>query len=302
MGIGPRRAGILKEEAGIETVEDLLYYIPRRYVDRSSFRSIRDCFVNETVSVSGRITDVKVSGGARKRLEVFIDDGSDTLAGVFFAGVQYFSRIFQEGETVIFAGKIGVFRHKQIVHPDFDFIDDDSRISSINTGRIVPLYRSTEKLKSQGFDSRGFRRVIRTAIDDHLSSVCDNIPGDVIGRYGFLSLSGALRAIHFPDTFQEAESARRRLAFNEIFFLLFYLSLSRQYMKLRHGGKAISTDTGLCDDFIRSLPFALTGDQSRAIEEIKRDILSPFPMNRLLQEMWAQGRQWWPWPRIMNIA
>ena len=163
-GIGPAKAEVLREEASIETVEDLLYYIPRRYVDRSSFRKISDCFVNELVSVSGVIRSVTVIGKGRKRLEVIIDDGSESLAGVFFAGIPWFGKIFHEGDTVIFAGKINFYRQKQIVHPDFDFMDmdTDSQISSINTARIVPLYRSTEKLKGIGLDSRGFRKIIKT--------------------------------------------------------------------------------------------------------------------------------------------
>ena len=118
-------------------------------------------FVNETVTVGGTIKSVRVLGARRRFLEVVIDDGTDTLAGVFFAGIPYFQRIFVPGETVLFSGRIEFFRKKQMVHPEYDFIDEDSQIQSIHTGRVVPLYPSTEKLKANGFDSRGFRRIIR---------------------------------------------------------------------------------------------------------------------------------------------
>ncbi|TFH41339.1 MAG: hypothetical protein E4G96_05695, partial [Chrysiogenales bacterium] len=124
-GVGQKKALLLKEEAGIETVEDLLYYIPRRYVDRSFFKLIKDCFINEIVTVSGMISRVAVSGSRKKFLEVEIDDGTDSLMGVFFGAVSFFQRIFTVGDSVIFSGKLNFYREKQIVHPDFDFIFDD---------------------------------------------------------------------------------------------------------------------------------------------------------------------------------
>ena len=279
-GIGAAKAALLKEEAGIEDIEDLLYYIPRRYVDRSSFKKIVDCFVNEVVSVRGRITNITLThtGPKKQRLEVTIDDDSDSLTGVFFAGTQYFTKIFNEGDDVVFAGKINFFKQKQIVHPDFDFLE-----SGLNTGRIVPLYRSTEKLKTARLDSRGFRRIIKNAIDIHLTEIKDNLPQDLIKRLKLMTLQDAIHCIHFPETAQQAELARKRLAFNEIFFLLFYLNLSREYLKQQQSDNALKYETKLCETFINSLPFQLTEEQQKAINEINADISAPFPMNRLLQ-------------------
>ena len=284
-GIGPKKAQLLRQEAGIETVEDLLYYIPRKYVDRSYFKLIKDCFVNDVVTVSGTIQSVDFSGRRKKFLEVEIDDGTDTLTGVFFGGVQYFLKIFSIGDYVIFSGKINFYRKKQIVHPDFDFIDESSSssIQSINTGRIIPLYRSTESLKSMGFDSRGFRRVIRAVIDVYLSLVPETMDKIILDRHALMGIKEALHAIHFPDSFEQAEQARKRLAFNEIFFHQYYLSLSRRYLRETKRKKTTDLDEARYQKFIVSLPFELTPDQITAIEDIHRDIASPSPMNRLLQ-------------------
>ena len=289
-GVGPRKADILRSEASIESIDDLLYYIPRRYLDRSSFKSISDTFVNETVTVLGTIIDARITGGVKKRLEVIIDDGTDSLTGVFFGGIRYLQKMFPLDEPVIFSGKIQYYRGKQIVHPDFDFMDEGSRIQSINTGRIIPLYRSTEKLKDAGLDSRGFRRLVRSAIDLHLDSISEPLPDEILVRYSLPGIKNALRAIHFPETLEEAENARRRLAFNEIFFLSCYLGLSRRFVREQYVHKRIPVPADSVASFIRGLPFELTDDQKTAVREILGDLDNSWPMNRLLQGDVGSGK------------
>jgi len=289
-GIGPRKAEVLKVEAGIETVEDLLYYGPRRYLDRSSFKPIVDCFAGETVTVTGTILGLSVSGRSRRFLEVNIDDGSDTLSGIFFAGIQYFQKIFIPGSPVIFSGKIDVFRGKRIVHPEFDFYDEDSRIKSIHAGRVIPLYRSTEKLKALGFDSRGFRRAIRTAIDEYLDQIEDPVDDELLTRLKLPDLRAAILTVHFPESMEDAERARRRLAFNELFFMQVYLAVSRKYLQSEISRADRHIGSRLLGSFTRSLPFELTKDQIDAISEIQSDIERPFPMNRLLQGDVGSGK------------
>ncbi len=289
-GIGPRKAELLKAEAGIETIEDLLYYAPRRYLDRSNFKSIGDCVVGETVTVAGTITGAIIAGKNRRFLQVRIEDGTGSLAGVFFGGAHYLQKILAVGETVFFSGKVDYYRTFQIVHPDFDFLEDNSLIQSINTGRIVPLYHSTEKLRGIGFDSRGFRRVIRAAIDSQISAITDPFDEGMRARHDLMPLADALMAIHFPNTLESAEGARRRLAFNELFFLQYYLSLSKRHIRESAGTGRRKVDPAPANEFISRLPFTLTSDQRRAIDEIKCDLELPFPMNRLLQGDVGSGK------------
>lgn len=282
-GIGPQKASVLKSEAGIETIEDLLYYIPRRYIDHSSFKKISDCFVNDLVTVGGRIIDKRISGRQKKRLEVVINDGSDSLIAVFFGAISYFTKIFELDDYVLFSGKINFFKDRQIVHPDFDFVDIDYNEKGINTGRIVPLYKSTEKLKKYGFDSRGFRRVIKLALDNYSGHILDSLDQNIIGQCDLIGLKNALIGIHFPDNLEHAERARKRLAFNEIFFLQYYLSLSRKYLFENYTQVTINYNKNRVTQFINSLSFPLTHDQKSAINDIINDISRAFPMNRLLQ-------------------
>ena len=289
-GIGPKKAETLKSEAGIITIEDLLYYRPRRYVDRSSFKLIKDCFVNDTVTVYGVIRRVTISGRRKRFLEVEIDDGSDSLTGVFFGGLRYFQRVFKTGDHVLFSGRIDFYRKKQIVHPDFDFIEHEYTIKSIHTGRIVPLYPSTEKLKGIGFDSRGFRRIIRNALEAHSEQIEEPFDPFFLDRLKLLPLREAIISLHFPDTEEKAEQARKRLSFNELFFLQYYLSISKKHLREEQGKEKRAISLTAYKKFLSHIPFELTGDQKRAIDEIKADLEMPYPMNRLLQGDVGSGK------------
>ncbi len=282
-GIGPKKSEILRAEAGIETIEDLLYYIPRRYIDRSQLKDIKDCFVNDVVTVTGVIKNIFMAGKRKKFLEVEINDGTDSISGTFFGGVKYFSKLFKRGDHVLFYGKITFYRKKQIIHPDFDFFEPGGDADLLNTGRIIPLYRSTETLKGAGLDSRGFRRIIKSALDMALGHVTDTLDSEILQRNSLMTLKEAIQGVHFPESREHAEGARKRLAFNEIFFLQYYLSLSKKYVR-EHSSKHVSDiDDTAVQGFISSLPFTLTSDQEGAIEEIRRDLFSPYPMNRMLQ-------------------
>lgn len=289
-GIGTVRASVLESEAGIRTVEDLLYYAPRRYLDRSKFKKISDCIDGETVSISGVITDSKITRRKREILEVLVNDGSGEIKLLFFSGLKFFGRIFVPDEQVILSGKITYFRGLQMVHPDFDFIDHAPADRLINTGRIVPLYRSTLELKSHGFDSRGFRKAIMLAIEQFGDIITEPLTGNILERNGLIPLKDAITGIHFPESYEKANLARKRLAFNEIFYLQYYLALTRKKIKSVSSRKSREYCTSLINRYISNLSFTLTGDQKLAIDEITADMTGPFPMNRMLQGDVGSGK------------
>lgn len=289
-GIGTVKAGILKSESGIETVEDLLYYAPRRYLDRSNVKRIIDIFHEEEVTVSGTVISSKIVRARKNFFQVDISDGTDSLSAIFFGGLNFFEKVFIPGENVVFSGKVSVSRKKQIVHPEFDFFDGDSNSMTINTGRIIPLYRSTMNLKKHGFDSRGFRRVISHVLNEYSSKLEEFLNTDILHKYALPDLNRAISGIHFPDSAEHAEQSRKRLAFNEVFSLQYYLLLNKKIIKGRTVGSDNKPDEQLFNKFITSLPFKLTDDQIHAINEIKTDIISTTPMNRLLQGDVGSGK------------
>jgi len=288
-GIGPVKAEVLKSEAGIETVEDILYYIPRKYLDRSLIKRIVDCFSGEEVTVAGNIISVKLIRRKKVFLQVDVSDGTDTISAVFFGAAGFLHKLFHEGEYILLSGKVNVMRSKQIVHPDFDFIDESSDIKSINTGRIIPLYKSTNTLKKTGFDSRGFRRMVRNVIEHYSSAIEETLPETITGRYDLININDALRGIHFPDSLEHAERSRIRLAFNEIYFFQYYILLLKKANRKIASKKPVSS-VDVKQSFIKTLNFNLTTDQLTALDEIEKDMASPYPMNRLLQGDVGSGK------------
>ena len=288
-GIGPVRAETLKTEVGIETVEDLLYYTPRKYVDRSLIKRIIDCFANEEVTVGGNIIAVKLIRKKKSILQIDVSDGTDTISAVFFNAIGFMQKMFLQGDFVLLSGKVNVSKQKQIIHPDFDFVDDKDDTKIINTGRIIPLYRSTNGLKKHGFDSRGFRRIIISALNKFSKDIQDTIPDTVLKKHNLLSIQDAIKGIHFPESMEQAEKSRERLAFNEMYFFQYYILLLKIAGKKEISRKALP-NIDITDEFIKTLNFKLTNDQSNALNEIYKDMTSPFPMNRLLQGDVGSGK------------
>jgi len=288
-GIGPVKAETLKTEAGIETIEDLLYYMPRKYLDRSLIKRIVDCFSDEEVTVAGNIVSVNLIRRKKVFLQVDVSDGTDMISAVFFGAAGFLQKLFNEGDFIILSGKVNILRSKQILHPDFDFIDENSDIKSINTGRIIPLYRSTNSLKKNGFDSRGFRRMIRAALEQFSSRIEETLPDSILSKYNLIQIYDALRGIHFPDSMEHAGNSRVRLAFNEIYFFQYYILLLKKINKKSLPQNRTRT-TDVISDFKKTLKFKLTGDQEKSLEEIQKDLNSPYPMNRLLQGDVGSGK------------
>lgn len=288
-GIGSVKAEVLKTEAGIETLEDILYYIPRKYLDRSLIKRIVDCFSGEDVTVAGNIISVKLIRRKKVFLQVDVSDGTDVISAVFFGAAGFLHKLFHEGDYILLSGKVSILRSKQIVHPDFDFIDESSDIKSINTGRIIPLYKSTNGLKKTGFDSRGFRRIVKAVIEQYSSGIQETLPETITGKYGLININDALRGIHFPDSLEHAEKSRIRLAFNEIYFFQYYILLLKKANKKSVLKKPVQSDD-IITSFTKTLQFSLTGDQKSALKEIQDDMTSPYPMNRLLQGDVGSGK------------
>lgn len=288
-GIGPKKAAILAEELQIYSIEDLLYFRPRKYLDRSNFQKIIDCQANQEVTVSGIIKNITLQNRRRKILEVEINDGTGSIYGTFFGGFRYFQKIFKVGEYIFFSGKVNIYNKKQIYHPDFDFIDHESS-TGINTGRIIPLYRSTEKLKTYGLNSRGLRKIISIALKEFLECVSDPISSSIIKKYNFIDLKKAIYYIHFPTSNEDIDLARKRLAFNELFFLEYYLILSKKYMQENFTKDKPGISNKLLENFYNNIPFTLTEDQKTSINEITSDMIKPFPMHRLLQGDVGSGK------------
>ncbi len=296
-GVGPRRAEALGE-VGVKSALDLLYYFPRKYLDRSRVLQIKDAhsalLMPEEVTFVGRIKSIYPSRrGGRRFLFVTLSDGTGNLRCVWFNGVQYFVRAFKEGELVAFSGKVTSYQDRPcLVHPEYDHLEEEADEEFLHTGGIIPVYPLTENLKHVGLDSRGFRKITRKAIDslkDH-DFPDDAMSKEILSANSLMNLKDALKAIHFPVSEQELKLALRRFKFEELFYLQFLLAIRRNV--IRHANGIAMKDSG---ELVRRLvtellPFKLTDSQKKVLHEIVKDIRPAHPMNRLLQGDVGSGK------------
>ena len=286
-GVGPKMASLL-EKKGLKTVEDLLYYVPRRYEDRRTVSDIKSVTVGNRETVIGHVARAEYrTYRNRKAYEVAIEDGSGMLTAKWLRGnLAYLRKIFKKGMRVIMTGEVSSYLFsKDMVHPDFEILDgDDSGEDLIHFKRIVPVYSETE-----GLHQKYIRRIMAQALDSYSQYVLSPIPEEICEKRGLQDIQDVVRSIHFPATHERIEAynemrsdAHRRLIYDEFFFLQLGMALDRK-ARMLDGGISFKTQGKILHKFYKILPFTLTDAQKRVILEIEGDMDSPSSMNRLLQ-------------------
>ncbi len=297
-GVGPRRASLLAR-LGIETVKDALYYLPSRYEDRSSIKKIVQLSFNEVQTVTGKIIKAETvpASPRRPRLKIFsvvITDGSGALTAKWF-NQTYLSKSFKTSQKVIFYGVVKANYWGsgfEMINPEFEIIDDDEEDAEhVSTGRIVPVYGLTE-----GISQRQLRTIIHDVLKSAVSSISDPIPKEIIAGLNLPGLKESVEAVHFPapgtsleDLNNGSSPAHQRLAFDELFTLQLGLAAIKN-IETSEKGIAFAPTGKLTGKLLEKLPFKLTGAQQRVIEDIKIDMKSPSPMNRLIQGDVGSGK------------
>ncbi|MDD5020495.1 MAG: ATP-dependent DNA helicase RecG, partial [Candidatus Omnitrophica bacterium] len=277
-GIGPKRAQDLAR-AGIRILEDLLYYFPKRYEDRSQFRPIGSVDIGAAVTVKGEVLSKKGRPAYLRRgidiFEISVTDGTGRIFAVWF-NQPYLHRYFNVGDQVILYGKAELYRDKiQMSSPDFEIIEDKE--ASLDVGRIVPIYRLP-----QGFSQRVLRKLIRSVLETQISRLQELLPYDIRARHSLLNIAKSLLNIHFPENEEERLRAYQRLAFEE--FFLYQIPLILRKLKRRDkAGIPFDVSESSFGEFTKCLPFTLTDSQMKCLKEIAADMRSPRPMQRLLQ-------------------
>ena len=285
-GVGPKRATALAT-AGIDTVNDLLHYYPRRYLDRTTVKSIHELKKGDQATMVGTV-EVCGERQARKRklFQAVLSDGTGMITLVWFNGVKYIKNAVQKGDRLAVHGKVEFYNGFQIVHPDFDKLDSDA--DPINTGTIIPLYPLTAELKKVRIDHRSFRRIIKEN-EEMFSIIEDHFEESVLSEQKLIPLQTALQHIHFPESRKNLLAAMERLKFDEHFFLQLLMALRKKsYEKI--GTNALTKSGPHVQQIETELGFELTAAQQKVIQEIRIDIARPKAMNRLLQGDVGSGK------------
>lgn len=286
-GVGPKLA-LKLNKLGVETAEDLLYYFPRRYLDRSKLLPISGVREGEEVTVVGVVRSVKKSRSphGRRILSVGIFDGTGYLYGVWF-NQDFHAQRLKEGVEVAFSGKVLFKYHQlQILNPSYDILGEESDLTTdtVHTARIIPLYPATSFLTTNMI-----RRLVKNLLDKK-PKVKEPLPAHLQEKYRLIPLQTALYEIHFPSSTEISTKARQRLIFDEFFFLELGLALRRKRLEKEENGIAHKKSGELLREFYQKLPFSLTESQKRVIEEIQSDMARLSPMHRLLQGEVGSGK------------
>jgi ATP-dependent DNA helicase RecG len=294
-GVGPRRASLLGSR-GIRTVEDLLLHIPRAYQDRANFIPLASLRIGEDAAIHARVYRSRVlTTRTRGRiLDVILTDGSSFAHAKWFHGSYLQTRDFNAGREVVLFGRVDFDRYESkfvFFNPEFELLDDTDPTTSLDIGRIVPIYEETA-----GITSRQFRRIISAAFGDLSKDIADPLPEEILKAHGFPDLRTCLHRIHFPerdDNLDQLNQRRspyhRRLIFEEFFLLELIYALRRMQSRAVSG---VRFETG---DRIRQhvktiLPFHPTAAQKRVLKEIVDDLKAAFPMMRLMQGDVGSGK------------
>ncbi len=291
-GVGPQKAKIFSE-AGINTIEDLLCYFPRRYEDRTKFVSISEVKEGQIQTIKAEV----LANGQRQSwkkqgfniFELIVGDRTGRIFCVWF-NQPYLKKYLKVGSTLILYGKVERYGSRlQLVAPEFEVIEKDSEsaagmVESLNMGRIVSVYSLPA-----GITQRAFRRLLKGILDEFLPKLNDFLPFDIRSKNNFINLAKSILEVHFPSSFEWQKKAYERLSFEE-FFLFQILLVLRKVSRKNKSGIAYKVDESAVNSFIGTLPFKLTKSQELVIQEIICDMAKPEPMQRLLQGDVGSGK------------
>lgn len=268
----------------IKTVKDLLWHFPFRYDDFSKVLKIADLKINELATVRAMIRKVGVRRTWKKRMlliEALLVDETGGIKAVWF-NQPYIAQILKPGKMANFAGKV-VSSDEEVYlsNPAYEFLSGSAETR--HTAGLIPVYPET-----RGLTSKGFRFLIKSILQN-LAPMEDFIPEEILQKNELPEINLALRHIHFPRTLEQAEQARKRFAFDDIFLLqLNNIKLRLQLAKEKAAVIKISDEK--LSDITGNLPFELTAAQQKALAEVLEDLAKGRPMNRLLQGDVGSGK------------
>jgi ATP-dependent DNA helicase RecG len=286
-GIGPKRALSLKK-IQVETIQDLLFLVPRRYIDRTKLMRIRDLEPKAEGTIYAKIItcDSKKTKNRGELIRIVVSDESSILEAVWFNRPDLKNK-FKLSQRIILSGTISYFIRKQMVNPFYEIISEDMSDNSsyVYTGSIIPIYPLTE-----GLSLWEIRRPMSAAVEAYLHLVKETLPEYILKKYELPPIINAIKHLHFPKSINDAQFARQRLVYEEFFYLELILALRKLSFSEQKKGFSLIEKNLLTKQFIKQLPFELTQGQKKVLSEIKHDMAKQTSMNRLLQGDVGSGK------------
>ncbi len=287
-GVGPARAKSL-QRLGVQTVEDLLYFFPRRYEERKQFSSIAKLQEKSSSTIKAEIVSLHSHSSFKRRnfhiISATVADDSGKIEVVWF-NQRFLLNVLKEGQELILYGEVASYKGKlQLSSPEFEIIEEEKDpADNINVGRIVPIYSLPYNLSQ-----RQIRKIIKNTLDEFIPSFKDFLPYGLRNRLNLLNLAKSLINIHFPQNFPVLDEAYRRLSFDDCFLYQIPILLKKVITKQRKAFSLQSSQERL-NEIFNGLQFKLTSSQIKVLEEIRNDLAKPVPMQRLLQGDVGSGK------------
>jgi ATP-dependent DNA helicase RecG len=268
----------------IATMRDLLFFFPRRYNDFAAIRPIAELVVGEEQTVIGTVWSAQDTpiGRRLRGTEALVGDETGVMRVVWF-NQPWVAQQLRTNERVVLAGRVTLYKgQKRLDNPEYEPLESEELL---HTGRLVPVYHTTA-----GLAGRTVRRLAKQALDSYLGALPELLPAGLLARNHMPSRSDALRQMHFPDSWDDLNAARRRLAFDEL--LLIQVGVLQRKREWQERGRAqpLRLPDEIRRGYVESLPFALTGAQQRAMSQTLSDLTRERPMSRLLQGDVGSGK------------
>ncbi|MFN4298587.1 MAG: ATP-dependent DNA helicase RecG [Thermaurantimonas sp.] len=291
-GVGPKRGELLRKELNIHTLDDLLHHFPFRYVDRTTFHTISDIKTTEVdIQLIGKfksIQESKTKNGRRILTGLFYDD-TGSVEVTWFQGFKLIKDYIKLDKTYVLFGRPNYFNGTfSFIHPE---LEEKSNAEQQVASVLQPVYSTTEKLTAVGLHSKGISKIIQNALELIKGKWQEVLPLKVVEGHQLISREEAFLYIHFPQSEEQLQKARKRLKFEELFFI--QISVVWQKMLVSQNNKGFifrEIHNHLRTFYHQKLPYKLTNAQIRVLREIRADVTSGKQMNRLLQGDVGSGK------------
>lgn len=290
-GVGPVKADLFQSEAGVSTFSDLLQFYPFRYVDKRLINKISSIgFDSDYVQLKGKFISLELVGSGRtERLEGKFADDTGVLTLTWFRGVKWYKNRLLPNKTYIVYGKVSAFMGSySISHPEIETVDEYNENSKL---RFNPVYHTSDKMKNGGLNSKNIAAIVRNLFDKVYDDIEEIIPQYYIDKYKLISRKDAFLKIHFPSDESDILESKRRLKYEELFFLQLSIVRSKVHKSTINRGFVFNRVGDMFNTFYHNnIGFDLTGAQKRVIKEIREDCRTGRQMNRLLQGDVGSGK------------
>lgn len=281
-GIGQKQAALLAK-LDLHTIEDMIYYFPRRYDDYSELKLIKDLKYGEVVTILAYVKHLSTfttRNKGRKIIQAVVSDDTGSIQLMWF-NQEFQLRYLRKNMFLSISGKVEQYMGRLVMyHPEYEQVEQEQ----LNTKRIVPVYALTAQLSQ-----RWLRRMMYKVVNQWAPRIPEYITEYILEDADLMDLSSALKEIHYPDTASGLKKARYRLAFDEIFLL--QLGVLKQKLEwVSQTAIPYAVDDEWLNVQLFQLPFELTQAQRRVLADIRKDLASGQPMNRLLQGDVGSGK------------